>query len=148
VVLTVQSGSGYVVGGANSATVTIADDPPIVSVTAVDTNASEAGADTGTLTFTRSGGNTASALTVNYTIGGTASNGTDYVTIGTSATIAANETSASRVTVPLADNIVESAETVILTISSSNQYNIGSGAGTVTIADDPAIVTVAATDAN
>ena len=68
----------------NSATVTIADNEPIVTVAATDNSAKE-GVDNGVFTMTRT--TTSGALTVNYTITGTATNGTDYSTIAGSATI-------------------------------------------------------------
>src|SRR5262249_3627835 len=47
VVLTVAAGAGYTVGDPASATVTIADDPPVVTIVASDPDASETGPDTG-----------------------------------------------------------------------------------------------------
>ena len=147
VILTIASSASYTVG-VGTATVTIADDPPIVSIAATTANASEVGPVNGLFTFTRSGGNTAAALTVSYVISGTASNGNDYASISTSISIPAAQTS---VTLPInvfKDNIVEPSETVILTLSSSASYTIGVGTATVTIADDPPIVSIAATTAN
>src|SRR5262249_12588815 len=130
-------------------TVTIADNPAVVTLAVSDADASEPGGDTGAFTFTRSGGDVASALVVNYTIGGTATNGVDYVSIPGNITIPANQSSATLSITPLADNIVESAETVIVTLSANASYNLGSGVmGTVTIADSPAVINVAATDPN
>jgi deoxycytidine triphosphate deaminase len=148
VVVTVQAGAGYAVGSPASGTVTIADDPAVVNVTVSDPDASETG-DPGAFTFARSGGDVASPLIVNYTISGTATNGTDYASITGSITILANETTATRVIAPLADNIIESIETVTVTISGSTNYNIGSPAsGSVNITDNPPVVGVAATDPN
>ena len=61
VVLTLSTGTGYTVGAQNTATVNIADDEPIVAITASDASASEQGPDVGTFTVTRTG-STASAL--------------------------------------------------------------------------------------
>ena len=99
-------------------------------------------------TITRSGGNLAAALSVSAVISGTATNGGDYAVINTPFSIPANQTS---VTVPvnvLKDNVVEPTETVVLTISSNAAYTIGTGSATVSIADDPAVVSVAATTPN
>ena len=65
-------------GAPATATVTITDtDTPLVSVTAFDSTASEAGTDLGTFRFSRTG-STAASLTVTFTVTGTATNGTDY----------------------------------------------------------------------
>jgi hypothetical protein len=147
VILTINPSLAYVVGTPSSATVTIADDPPVVDVTATDASASEAGPDSAVLTFTRSGGNQAAALTINHTVGGTATQGSDYAGLGGSVTIPANQPSATEVIAPIADNRVEGAESVILTIASSSSYTIGSSnSATATITDDPPIVTVVASD--
>src|SRR5205823_12394461 len=67
---------------------------PTLSLTASDSSAAEAGANTGTFKVTRSG-STASSLLVNYTIAGSATNGVDYNTIASSVTIPAGSASAS-----------------------------------------------------
>ena len=55
---------------------------PQVTVVASDPDASEVGPDSGAFTFTRSGGNTAQALTVYYTLGGNATCGAPGSSIG------------------------------------------------------------------
>src|SRR5262249_40796995 len=90
-----------------------------------------------------------SALTVSYTIGGSATNGVDYALISGNITIPANAPSMTLTIAPLADNIVEPAETVIVTLAGTPNYTIGNSASdTVTIADSPAVIVVAATDPN
>ena len=55
--------SNYLIGTPNTGTVTIADDPAIITVTStVDPFASEAGPDPGVFTFTRSGGDLATLV--------------------------------------------------------------------------------------
>ena len=110
---------------------------PTVTVVATDANAAEAATpNTGTFTVSRTG-STAAALTVNYTVGGTASNGTDYTTIPTSVVIPAGSASATITVTPIDDTVSESNETVVVTLSSSASYNVGSpSAATVTIADN------------
>src|SRR4030095_13018075 len=66
VVLTLASGQ-YNIGTPNTATVTITENVPTVTVVATDANAVEEG-DTGTFTFTRTGPTTL-ALPVKYTVG-------------------------------------------------------------------------------
>ncbi|MFM6406694.1 MAG: Calx-beta domain-containing protein, partial [Microcystis sp.] len=92
-------------------------------------------------TFTRTGVTT-NALTVNYTVGGTATNGTDYASIPTSVTFAANSATATVIVDPTPDTIVESDETVILTLATGTGYTIGTPdavIGTITNDDLPSI---------
>ena len=94
IVRTISANAAYIVGTPNSATVTIADNEglPTVSITATDPNAAEAGQDPGAMRITRSGGNNTLALTVFVTVtGSTAANVTDYtgVNVGASAVIPA-----------------------------------------------------------
>ena len=150
VVLTINTSTQYTVGTPGAATVTIADDQAVVNITATDANASEVGPNSGTFTLTRAGGNQAAALSVNVAIGGTATNGGDYAGISSLVSIPANQPSATITIAPLPDNLVEAGgETVALTINASTTYSIGpSGNATVTIADNPAVVSVTASDAN
>jgi hypothetical protein len=144
VVITIQPPSSlqtYAVGTPDSATVTIADNPAVVTVVATDPDASEAGPDPGAFTFTRSGGNLSAALLVFVSRSGTASNGSDYASLGGGTfivTIPAGDTSAVVTITPLADSVVEPPETVVLTINASGAYVAGTpGSATVTIADGP-----------
>ena len=110
---------------------------PTVTVAATDANAAEAATpNTGIFTVSRTG-STAAALTVNYTVGGTATNGTDYTTIPTSVVIPAGSASATITVTPIDDTASEGNETVVVTLSSSASYTVGSpSAATVTIADN------------
>src|SRR5262249_15605327 len=76
VILTLAANSAYSRGSERSATVTILDDEPTVTVVATDATAAEdvTGSDPATFTVTRTGATTAE-LTVNFTVGGTATNG-------------------------------------------------------------------------
>jgi hypothetical protein len=79
-------------------TLSISDDPPVVSIAATDANAAEPAtsggtADTGTMTVTRTGGDTTTPISVSISVDGTAST-SDYtitntttISVGTSATI-------------------------------------------------------------
>ena len=66
VVRTVNPNANYVVGNPNSATVTIADNEvlPTVTINAIDANAAEAGQETGLMRVTRTGGNNTLSLLV------------------------------------------------------------------------------------
>ena len=137
VILTLATGTGYTVGTASSATVTLSsDDTNTVTVTASDASATEAGLTTGTFTFTRSG-DTSAALTVNYTVSGTATAGSDYTSLGTSVNIAAGATSATLTVTPVDDTLVEADETVTLTLVTGTGYTVGiPDSATVTLRSD------------
>ncbi|ODV40076.1 Calx-beta domain-containing protein [Microcystis aeruginosa] len=92
-------------------------------------------------TFTRTGVTT-NPLTVNYTLGGTATLNTDYTRTGTNNTVtfAAGSTTAKVTIDPTADTIVESNETVTLTLASGTGYKVGTTppvTGTITNDDFP-----------
>ncbi len=114
----------------------------VVTIAATDASASEVSSDAGTFAVTRTG-STASALVVEFSIGGTASNGADYASISTSVTIPAGSASAAIVVTPVDDATGEGAETVVITLSDAEAYDVGSpDSATVTIADnDSAAVT-------
>jgi hypothetical protein len=136
-VLTIVPNPGYVIGASASATVTITDDPPVVTISATDPDASEAGPDSGTFTFTRSGGNLAGSLNVSFTTGGSATAVSDYASVGNFVTFFAGAAAATVTIAPVDDPLVEGAETVILTINPGANYVVGvPAAATVTIADN------------
>jgi hypothetical protein len=136
VIITAVAGSGYTLGAPVSGTVTI-EDLPVVTIAATDPAAAELGPDTGLFTVTRAG-NTNQSLTVNLTIGGSAVNGTDYAAISGTVLIAAGSNTATVAIVPLADNLAEGAETVMLSLAGGTGYNVGApNSAAVTIADAP-----------
>ncbi len=141
VIVTVTAKSAYVVGTASRATVTIADNDVLTAatVTIVATEPT-AGEDfgSGAFTVTRTG-STTSSLTVSFTASGTATAGSDYSSLFGSVVILAGDTSATITVSPLDDTIFEPSETVIVTLSSSSSYTVGTPSNaTVTIADDDA----------
>jgi hypothetical protein len=124
--VTINANQTYAIGTPSAAAITIADSVAVVSIVATDDTASEAGANTGTFTFTRTtGGNPAAPLSIFFTISGTATNGGDYTATASSVTIPANQTTVTVTITPFADALAEGTETVILTINSSNTYTIG-----------------------
>jgi hypothetical protein len=137
VIATLSANSAYVIGSPSSATVTItSDDLPVVTITASDATATEAGETTGQFTVSRTGPTT-SSLSVYFTVSGTATSGEDYLSIGTSVTIGVGSATATMTVTPIDDAEVEGSETVIATISANAAYAIGSPtSATVTIADD------------
>ncbi|MBD1211994.1 MAG: hypothetical protein H9534_04400 [Dolichospermum circinale Clear-D4] len=112
---------------------------PTITLAVSPTSVSEDGTTNLVYTFTRTGATT-SALTVNYGITGTA-NSTDYTgaTPGTGKTItfAAGASTATLTIDPTADTIVESNETVALTLATGTGYNIGTTTAVIgTITND------------
>ncbi len=149
--LTLDASDSYELGEANSATVNIADnDPvitgPIITIAATDDAASEPGTNTGTFTVTRTGDLTA-AQEVTYTIAGTATNGTDYTEIPATVTIPAGAASATIEVKPIDDTLVEGNETVRLTLVDGTSYDLGTTtSATVTIADNEEVPVPTATN--
>ena len=107
---------------------------PSVTIAATDATASET-SNSGQFTVTANPA-PASPLTVNLSRSGTATNGSDYTSIATTVVV---PTSGS-VTIPVTvtdDQLVESSETVMLTVTSGTGYTVGSpSAATVTISDN------------
>jgi Lysyl oxidase/Bacterial pre-peptidase C-terminal domain len=106
--------------------------PTTESLTAIGI-ATEAGR-TGQFVISRNGPTT-SPLTVHFTLTGTAVNGVDYQSVPLSVTLGDLLSEAVIDIVPIADNIPENAETVILTISSNNAYVVGASGSQLAIAD-------------
>ncbi|MEJ7595359.1 MAG: Calx-beta domain-containing protein, partial [Planctomycetaceae bacterium] len=154
VVVTIGSnGAAYTFGTPNSATVTIQEGyvTPTVTITATDPSASETGPDAGMFTVTRTG-DTSSSLSVTFNVAGSASPIDDYAAIGTTVLIPANQASATISVNPVDDSVIESNETVFVTLlPGGSTYTVGTpGDATVTIADNdtfsPSTVTITATD--
>ncbi|HEU4687149.1 MAG TPA: Calx-beta domain-containing protein, partial [Vicinamibacterales bacterium] len=112
---------------------------PSVSIAATDAAASEAQADTGTVTITRAGDLTA-PLVVNLSLAGTAVAGADYTPILSQVTIPAGQSATTVVITPLADQLFELPETVTLTIAPSPAYYRTAAVATVTISDDQSAI--------
>jgi hypothetical protein len=146
VVLTLAAGTGYTVGTPKTATVILTSNDPVtqtVTVAATDATATEAGPTNGRFTFTRTGA-TAAALsapvTVAFTVSGTATPGTDYNSLSPTVTIPAGLTTAVKTVIPKQDTAVEPNETVIVTLSQSANYKVGSPkTATVILASDDAL---------
>ena len=140
------------VSGSPNATVTIADnESATVAISATIANGSEPATD-GQFTVSLSGvsgSELASNTDISFVVTGTATEGTDYAAIGASVTIPAGDTSAT-IAVDVADDaIIESDETVIVTLGAVTAGDpaisvVGSPNATVTIADeDTGTVTIA-----
>jgi hypothetical protein len=118
------------------ATVPVAVNTPVVTLTASDPEASETSPNGGQFTLTRSG-STSMPLTVYLNTSGTAANGTDYSAISTTQTFAAGQSTLTLPVTPIDDATIEDLETVTLALASNPAYLIGSsGSATVSIANN------------
>ena len=150
VIATITAG-GYAISGLSSATVTITDDEPFVSVAASDAFAREGG-ETGAFTITRTG-NTAAALDVFFTLSGTAVDGTDFATIASPVSIPPGQASVEVILTTLQDTAQESYETATLTLSTNAAYTLGGATvASLSIQDDdvnnPPVITVTSPTTN
>lgn len=122
---------------------------PEVTIAATTPKVSESGGGAGRFTVSRSA-YTTEALTVNYTVTGTATPGTDCAALTGSVTIPEDSSSAVIDINPVWDKINDGNETVVVTLSGSTLYTVGSpDSATVTIIDhDLPSVTVTASIAS
>jgi len=156
----VNGSASYIPTGPQTVSVTINDNDttkPRVSLTLVDSEATENAADPAQFLVSRTG-DTSAVLTVNFTVDTSvlanavapfATNGTDYTSIGASVVIPVGDASAPITIAPLDDALAEGMELVKLTLASNSNYVLGTAiTATAKINDDDiATVTVAATDA-
>jgi hypothetical protein len=143
VTLTLSPNSAFKTGapGTETGTITIADNPTVVSIVSEDADATEAGPTTGTFTVTRTGGATSQSMNVVLQRTGTATASSDFVNFSNVLTFNANQTSVTITVTPVNDALVEGLETVILTIAASTStppvYSVGvQNSATVTITSD------------
>lgn len=147
--ITVQPSTDYRIGNPQ-AEFTIADnDLPTVMVTATDPVASETGADTATVVFTRIGDLTRD-LRVNYLAGGSAISGRDYRSLPGVIVIPAGQPTVSLEIQPRNNGLNDGGNTLDIILSDSPLYNVGTpGVATVFIQDGALpTVTIRATVTN
>lgn len=160
VVLMIVENSSYTIGDSGSATVIIADDAPVVSVSAPDPEATEGG-DTGHFLISRTGGDISSELRADFLrnaadtscIGGSdCTYNQPVVSVNSTAfgfRIPAGNESLEVVLTALNDNAAEGSEDVSLSLVESNAYVFGDPTlATVSILDNPPVVSVSAPDPN
>lgn len=94
--------------------------PPSVKIVASDARVVESG-DTGSFTISRTG-STATPLNVGYSVSGTAAPGSDYQALPGTATIPAGASSVIVPITPISDTVLESDETVTVTLLSQANY--------------------------
>jgi hypothetical protein len=150
IVVSVVSAGSHLLGTPATVTVTITDDDAeSISLTVLDSTASEPVLASGTGQFQiNRAGNLASALTIPIVVTGSAVLGADYAPI-THVTLPAYAASALITITPLADTLVEDDETVVVTLGSGSGYSLAPPfTGAVTIQDDEApLVSIIASDA-
>ncbi len=143
------SGGGVVASSAPPPSITITDNDTATVSIVNTTNGAEAGPGSGVMAVTQSAVSVADTV-ISYTVTGTATSGADYTALSGSVTILAGSTTAT-ITIPVInDAIVETAETVIITmntVTAGVSTTIGTpAAATNTITDnDTAVVTIATT---
>jgi hypothetical protein len=109
--------------------------PPVVSITTAIATANEAGATPGSVTIRRDAVSNRS-LTVAMFVGGSAAPGADYVALQP-AVIPAGAAETTLFVVPMDDAVLESNETVTITLRAAAGYLVGSpSVATVTITSD------------
>ena len=105
-------------------------------IQASDSTASEQGVDKGMFKVARIL-QTSGSLTVFYTLSGAAStDGTDYVSLSGSVIIPSGKDSANITLVPIDDSLKEKRETVKITLSANNTYDLSIASATVNIIDN------------
>jgi hypothetical protein len=110
--------------------------PPTITVLAYIANALEAGLVSGSFRFSRTG-DTSQPLTVYFTTTGTATAGSDYVALPPSVQFPVGAATVNVPVTPIDDTLVESNETVVLSLSGNVGYLPGNPAtATVTIVSD------------
>jgi hypothetical protein len=143
-IVTLENGQFYDLGTTTTATMTILNNDPVPTVTIAATTPTtdEDGTTPGQFTLTLS--EVAGVdITVNYSIGGTAENGEDYTVLTGTATIAAGETTETIDITPIADLFFEGDETIILTLTAGETYELGdTTTATVTVSEPLPTVTI------
>ncbi len=135
VILTLQANAAYDLGFSNAATVTIVGDPPRATVSATDSNAGEAGNNTGTFRIAFPSA-TYGPVTFKYVLGGTSTPGADVAPLPGSVTLAPGQSGTNITVTPLADEFVEGLESLTLTLLPGNGYLGGTATNaTVMISD-------------
>ncbi len=130
----VVSGGPYAIGTA-TATINLQDnEPEEIAVEASTALAAEPGLP-GTFRIVRRG-STAVARTLTYTLSGTAIPGTDFPAPSGLVSLAVGAGSATVTLTPSNDSVVESAETVILSLTPAAGVNLVRASATVTILDN------------
>lgn len=151
VTLTVEEGDGYMVGGAKSATVTIADNDSaglsIIRIAASDADAGEPAND-GAFVVTATPA-PHHPIQVEIDVSGTAESGMDYQKLKKKVKI--DRSGAATIEIAIKeDALVEPTETVVVTLGSNKKYLVDPEANSavVSIADDTPEISIVASDSD
>jgi len=135
VTLTLLANAAYFLGTPTNGTVTIADDMPMLTISAVVTNVLEGSGSNGVFRVTRTG-DPQYDFTAYLGVGGTATYGVDYPPFATNIYFTCGVTSIDLFITPTNDLIVEGDESVIASLLPNPAYSILSPSNAVlTIAD-------------
>jgi gliding motility-associated-like protein len=137
VTMTGTNNPDITIGTPAAATVTITDNDSATLSIAATTQAAE-DATNGLFTITTSA-QFPTATLVTFTVTGTATEGTDYTAIGATVNFPANTNSVTLPVSVISDNFAESNETVIVTLTGTNNPDVTIGttsAATITITDN------------
>jgi hypothetical protein len=153
VILKVRDDPGYVIDSVHpSATITIADNEPIVKITSSSkpSETDPAGRGKIRLTISRSGGNTKLALDVHLTLTGPAAPNVDFVAPPDPITIPATKKSVTIDLPVIDDSDIEGPESVTFALADSAAYHIDAKkpAVTLAIADNEPYLDLRVTSAN
>lgn len=121
----------------SQATISIVDSKPSLAITATVATAVEGGS-SGRFTITNTNTTLPSTPTViAYTVSGTATSGTDYTALSGTVTLPASTAAVNIPVAALADSLIDTDETVVVTLTSDAAYVItaGSASATVVITD-------------
>ena len=149
VIVTLGTPTGATLAGTTSQTISITDNDmaaatPTVSISGADQTVSE---DAGTVNVTVTlSAASASDVSIPFTVSGTATDGSDFTATTSPVTIAAGATSATVAVNVIDDTVVESAETVVVTLGTPTGATLaGTTAQTITINDNDVVTPVTPT---
>ncbi|QSQ19041.1 PKD domain-containing protein [Pyxidicoccus parkwayensis] len=136
VTVTLVADAAYQLASGNAASVYLFDDEkPELRITATDSAAGEANANGGLFTVTAVPAPKAD-LSIAYTVTGTATQGTDYAALTSPLILPTGATSVTLPVTPIDDAVKEGSETVVVTLTATTSYTVGTSSATVSIADN------------
>ncbi|MFP2906644.1 Calx-beta domain-containing protein [Pyxidicoccus sp. 3LFB2] len=136
VTVTLAADATYQLVASTAATVSLFDDEkPELRLTATDSAAGEANANGGLVSITAFPAPKAD-LPIAFTVTGTATQGTDYTALTSPLTLPAGATSVGLPVSPIDDAVKEGSETVVVTLTVTPGYTVGTSGVTVSVADN------------
>jgi cyclophilin family peptidyl-prolyl cis-trans isomerase len=147
--ITLTPGGSYTLGSQNVAALTIDNtDLPTVSISPATSAVSENSTTPVTFTVTRANDDVTNPLTVDYSTNASAVAGTNYTALSGLVIIPAGQTSATISVQPIDDDVMDADTSLQITLTSENDYTLGSPASaalTISNADITAVVLSPAT---